>query len=126
VTNAVTTWDEILHRPLSGVRRVVATEPSGSIAGFAVAGPTRPKDLPEPITRPVELRALYVLRSRYGTGLGQSLLDAVLDRETAAELWVFQDNGRAQAFYRRNGFTTDGAEYVDERFPELLEIRMVR
>jgi RimJ/RimL family protein N-acetyltransferase len=39
---------------------------------------------------------------------------------------VFRDNPRARAFYQRNGFVPDGATCTEERFPDLVEIRMVR
>jgi RimJ/RimL family protein N-acetyltransferase len=58
--------------------------------------------------------------------VGQQLLDAALRREQPAELWVFRDNPRARAFYQRNGFVPDGATCTEERFPDLVEIRMVR
>jgi ribosomal protein S18 acetylase RimI-like enzyme len=56
--------------------------------------------------------------------LGQRLLDVAIGRE-AASLWVLEGNERAMAFYRRNGFTTDGAR-ADEEFFGVPELRMVR
>jgi hypothetical protein len=56
---------------------------------------------------------------------GQRLLDAVIG-DRAAFLWVFRDNPRARAFYRRNGFVADGAEQVEDFFGGPVEIRMVR
>jgi ribosomal protein S18 acetylase RimI-like enzyme len=52
------------------------------------------------------------------------LLDVAIGRE-AASLWVLEGNERAMAFYRRNGFTADGAR-ADEEFFGVSEIRMVR
>ncbi|WP_236077616.1 GNAT family N-acetyltransferase [Rhodococcus sp. P1Y] len=72
-----------------------------------------------------KLFALYVLDDYHGTGIGQQLLDAVLTEEPT-ELWVAQDNHRAVAFYRRNGFIPDG---VAQDFPGVdgfLTIRMMR
>lgn len=71
------------------------------------------------------LFALYVLESFHGAGVGQCLLDAVLTDEPT-ELWVAQNNRRAVAFYRRNGFVPDGSA---EDFPGIdgfVTIRMVR
>ncbi len=53
------------------------------------------------------------------------MLDAVID-DGPALLWVAKDNPRAQAFYRRNGFTPDGTEIVDQDVPTFVECRMVR
>jgi ribosomal protein S18 acetylase RimI-like enzyme len=103
----------------SGPPRVVA-EAAGELVGFAVVGPSRDDDPPAP----TELYALYTRRSCWGTGLGQRLWDAVRPDEPCS-LWVLEANGRAQAFYRRNGFVPDGAR---ERYDGLdaWEIRMVR
>ena len=59
------------------------------------------------------LDALHVLPDRLGTGVGQALHDALVERfaawgATSAELSVLRGNARAQAFYRRNGWRTDG------------------
>ena len=97
-----------------------------AICGLVAAGPARDPDGATRPARPAELWALYVEASRHGTGLGQRLLDSVLERHLPAELWVFRDNPRARTFYGRNGFVPDGATFVDDRFPDLPEIRMVR
>jgi GNAT superfamily N-acetyltransferase len=81
----------------------VAEDPTGVI-GFAAAHRTVE---PEAV-RPEELAMLYVLERAHGTGTGQALLDGVLGGRPAS-LWVAADNPRARAFYRRNGFTADGA-----------------
>lgn len=59
--------------------------------------------------RAEELTMLYVIAEWHGKGVGQRLLDAAL-RDRPASLWVAADNAQAHAFYRRNGFTPDGAE----------------
>lgn len=53
------------------------------------------------------------------------LLDAVLGLEPA-QLWVLKGNTRAITFYEREGFQTDGIEYIDPSDPHLIELRMVR
>lgn len=90
------------------------------VIGFASVGETRDDD-----RTGVELWALYILSSHYGTGLGQALLDAAIGTEPAT-LWVAEDNPRARGFYARNGFTPDGARKVDEAADDLAEIRMTR
>jgi GNAT superfamily N-acetyltransferase len=74
-----------------------------------------------------ELWSLYVLASEYGSGLAHELLTAVLPDEVPAELWVFEANPRARAFYGKHGFAPDGARHAFG--PELgnqPEIRLVR
>jgi GNAT superfamily N-acetyltransferase len=126
VRDAVTFWEDLLARPAEPeLSRLVAVL-GGRVVGFVVAGRARELDgRPAPV-RPVELRALYVAARHLGSGLGQRLLDEGLSAEQAAELWVFARNARARAFYDRNGFRADGAEFTDHRFPDLPEVRLVR
>lgn len=42
-----------------------------------------------------------------------------------AQLWVAEEKPRARRFYERNGFTPDGARFVDETL-DLAEARLVR
>ncbi|MEM8578855.1 MAG: GNAT family N-acetyltransferase [Pseudomonadota bacterium] len=67
------------------------------------------------------IHALYVAPDRQGRGIGKALLDAA-KAAPRLELWTFQANLRAQAFYRREGFTeaerTDGARN-DEGLPDI-------
>jgi len=65
------------------------------------------------------------LAAAHGTGAGQGLHDAVVDR-APAQLWVLRGNARAISFYTRNGFEFDGVEFIDPRDPDLVELRMVR
>lgn len=92
---------------------------SAGVVGFATAQTT-----PEPdAVRPEELTMLYVLARAHGTGAGQTLLDTVL-ADRRASLWAAADNPRAHAFYRRNGFTPDGAESAFGPIPRT--VRLVR
>jgi GNAT superfamily N-acetyltransferase len=56
---------------------------------------------------------LYVLPKHHGKGVGTSLLASAKHANDRLELWVFQKNARAIAFYERNGFAaverTDGS-----------------
>jgi GNAT superfamily N-acetyltransferase len=61
-----------------------------------------------------ELEHLYVDPPAQGRGHGGALLDRVLTRaQGPVELWTFQRNARALAFYARHGFAevrrTDGS-----------------
>ncbi|WP_378732661.1 GNAT family N-acetyltransferase [Nocardia brasiliensis] len=91
------------------------------VIGFAGAGPT----LDDPPVPPLQLYALYVRSPWYGTGLAHDLLRAALDPTVAYSLWVFEENPRALAFYRKHGFALDGTRRV-EAFTPSIEVRMVR
>lgn len=123
---SVARWVRILaESPPPGVIRVTALDRL-EVVGFATSGPTRALTARPVRAADLELWGLYVARDHLGTGLGQQLLDAVLGPATPAEVWVFRGNTRARAFHSRNGFRADGAEWVDARFPQLPEVRMVR
>lgn len=62
--------------------------------------------------RPITARALC-----------RRLLEAVVDPEKSAALWVADPNPRAQAFYRKHGFVADETAQVEGG---VREIRVVR
>jgi GNAT superfamily N-acetyltransferase len=102
--------------------RIIALDADNEIVGFADAGPGRDEDRPQEL----ELYAIYTLSRSYGTGLGAALLTAAL-AESAAYLWVLEDNPRARAFYGKCGFHADGKrELLPADWHALPEIRMVR
>jgi RimJ/RimL family protein N-acetyltransferase len=97
------------------------------VVGIATSGPARPNASAGRNVRDRELWSLYVRASEYGSGLAHELLTTVLPEGEPAELWVFEANPRARAFYAKHGFTPDGARHVFG--PELnhqAEIRLVR
>ena len=101
----------------SPARTVVAAQ-ARDLLGFATVGPSREDD----VAVDVELWALYVRASRWGSGLGHTLItDAIGDR--GACLWVLRGNDRAAAFYRKHGFAEDGTAGSDEYGTELRMIR---
>ena len=76
------------------------------------------------------LVGVYVTPSHRGTSVAADLLATI---ETWARgqgdfllLHVHEQNPRAIAFYRRNGFEPDGATVVAEQWENLVEFRMVR
>jgi GNAT superfamily N-acetyltransferase len=73
---------------------------------------------------PLELKSLYVAADHRGTGLAAALVDTAIGAR-AAQLWVFEGNDRAQAFYAKLGFVADGSRMLD---PDtgLAEVRWVR
>jgi ribosomal protein S18 acetylase RimI-like enzyme len=92
--------------------RCFIAEADGGMVGYALLR----DGAAEPCVQgpaPLELERIYVLRRALGVGLGQALLDrcVVAARELGkGTLWlgVWERNGRAQAFYRRNGFVEVG------------------
>lgn len=112
-------WTRILER---GETDAFVAERDGEIVGWATAGPGRDDDAP----RDRELEGIYLFASAYGSGAGQRLLDTAIG-EAPAYLWVMDGNGRAEAFYRRNGFTRDGATMTHPAGDAtILAVRMTR
>ena len=99
--------------------RVAVAERDGELVGIAMSGP--PLDAAAAWAR--QLYVLYVYAADHGTGAGPALLDAVVDPEESAALWVADPNPRAQAFYRKHGFVADGTTQVEDG---VREVRMVR
>jgi ribosomal protein S18 acetylase RimI-like enzyme len=93
-------WAEIVADDVTEVHVAVL---DGRIVGWCSTGAGRDADAP----RDLELEGIYVLAEAHGSGAGQALLDAGLG-DRPAFLWSAEDNPRAQAFYRRNGFRDDG------------------
>lgn len=101
--------------------RVAVAELDGRIVGIAMVGPSDDDDRQgEP-----HLFVLYTYNSIHGSGAGANLLEAVLEPSRPASLWVADPNPRAQAFYRKHGFTPDGSTQTDED-DGVTEIRMIR
>ncbi|CAM3012399.1 GNAT family N-acetyltransferase [Skermania piniformis] len=96
------------------------------VIGFADAGPPEPPPHSIPGTEipRTELRALYLLRAHQGHGIADALIAAAVGAD-ACQLWVFERNLRAQAFYHRHGFTVDGVRRKDD-FGSAYLVRMVR
>lgn len=122
VERMTASWERQLADPSNPWRNLVAEDETG-IFGFASVLDT-PTEAP---LDGIELGALYVLARAYGNGAGQALFDAGVGTR-ASGLWVLDDNPRAQAFYRRNGYTMTGEEKTDERYPGgvIRELRMAR
>ncbi|MEV5836074.1 GNAT family N-acetyltransferase [Nocardia sp. NPDC052112] len=111
-------WERIRVRyPRSTCVALVDDE----VIGFASSGPPRDES---PVT-PNELNALYVRAAWYGTGVADDLIRAAIAPDVACSLWVFEQNPRAQSFYRKHGFELDGTRRI-EAFTPAVEVRMVR
>lgn len=87
----------------AGVMGVWVALDGARVIGWASASAGRDAEPPYPL----EVEGIYVLASHYGTGAGQSLLDAAIGQQ-GAYLWMANGNARALSFYERNGFTPDG------------------
>lgn len=121
VQRSIESWDRMLR---NGAAATLA-EVDGTVVGVAAAGEATVRgDVPP--ARDRELSNLYVLQSHHGTGIGQTLLDAVVPPGTAAQLWLARDNPRALRFYERNGFALDGAENDGSGFGGIRAVRLVR
>jgi GNAT superfamily N-acetyltransferase len=112
-------WTAALTHERYRENRVAVAERNGELVGIAMSGP--PLDAAAAWAR--QLYVLYVYAAHHGTGVGPALLEAVVDPEESAALWVADPNPRAHAFYRKHGFVADGTAQVED---EVREIRMVR
>ena len=106
-------------RLVSGARAVALAGLGERIVGVVSWGDGSPAGVP-----PLELKSLYVSLVERGSGLADALLRHAIGEEPA-HLWVFEDNPRARAFYRKHGFVPDGRRGVDADtgLPELLLVR---
>ena len=114
-------WTVTIPRLAVDGGALLLAEEDDELVGFACSGPGRGEAAP----RELELYAIYVRASAYGSGLGQRLLDAAIG-DRPASLWVLERNPRARAFYERNGFAHDGTTELLPSFENLVEIRLMR
>lgn len=119
LTNDAESWRDGIARAVRSV--TVVAELDGAVVGFAHAGPATEEDAPRDWCLPM----IYQYSSAHGSGTGQALLDAAIG-DRPAYLWTAEDNPRALAFYRRNGFTPDGTRKTIPDWENLAAIRMVR
>ena len=61
----------------------------------------------------IELKRIYLLSNFHGQGIADALLQASIDHARTLDckrllLGTYEDNGRAQGFYAKHGFTTIG------------------
>ncbi|MET8340342.1 N-acetyltransferase family protein [Streptosporangium canum] len=120
VTNSVATFDET-PRTLDGWRRwleelterglpFLVADLSGEVAGYAYAGPWRPK----PAYRYTVEDTIYIAPGHLGRGLGKALLGPLVAESTQAGMHrmiaVIADagDGASAALHHRFGFTEAG------------------
>jgi len=109
------------------VSQLVADE-DGELVGFITCGANRDEDAAPEVG---EVRTMFVVSGRWRSGVGRALLDAGLDElrrlgYSAATVWSFAGNARANAFYEANGFGRDGAERTEAAWAHILEVRYRR
>ena len=114
-----TFWTAALTDERYATNRVAVAHRAGSLIGLAMSGPALDADA----WWPRQLYVLYVLASDHGSGAGEDLLNAVIESNETAALWVADPNPRAQAFYRKHGFLPDLTSKTEDG---VREIRMVR
>jgi GNAT superfamily N-acetyltransferase len=107
---------------------VLVADDDGELLGYVGCGANRD---PAPPAEVGEVRSLFVSPKAWRRGVGRELMDAALDdlRDrgyTAAIVWSFAANDRANAFYERTGFTRDGGERSNEAWAHIPEIRYRR
>lgn len=91
---------------------LVAEDDNGGWMAYAQLRPGAPPD--HPCEAPIELWRFYVDPAHHGRGVAQRLMEAVIAAARARHaktvwLGVWERNPRAQAFYRKAGFTDVGA-----------------
>jgi len=113
-------WRSVLSDARFAASVTVVAMRDGAVVGVAMAGP--PIDLDE---QPAgwQLYVLYLLAAEQGRGIGRRLLELVVEPGRPAQLWVAEQNPRAQSFYGAAGFVADGAVQVELG---VRAIRMVR
>ena len=93
---------------------VLAFDGAGAAIGFAMTRRgTRSNGVDA--ERPVEVQRIYVDRDSHGSGIGAALMNSCVEQARAWNadvLWlgVWQENPRAIAFYRRQGFEVVGVQ----------------
>lgn len=112
-------WAAALTDPKYNQNNIAVASYEVTIVGIAMSGPSLDDDA-EP---QIQLHVLYAYAAFHGSGVGTALLNEVIAATAPAALWVADPNPRAQAFYRKNGFVSDGTLKTGDG---VNEVRMVR
>jgi GNAT superfamily N-acetyltransferase len=112
-------WTVALTDERWSSNRTAVAEVDGTIVGIAMSGPAQEPD----DTEESQLHLIYVDAAHHGCGAGPALLNAVLEPDESAALWVADPNPRAQAFYRKHRFAPDGRSKTEDG---VREVRWVR
>jgi ribosomal protein S18 acetylase RimI-like enzyme len=109
-------WHDRLTSPL---RQTWMALRGDHVVGVASSGRSDEVDLPA-----LELMSLYVAADHRGGALAEQLLSRSIG-SAPAHLLVFEENRRAQAFYRKHRFRAVGHRQLDAD-TGIPEVRMVR
>lgn len=117
---------------LAAERTAVARTERGNIVGVAMVteGPEEwevkldPNFVPPATNR--YLSTLFTMPGTHGSGLGTTLLNAVLGPDEEAYLWSMIENQRAIRFHEKHGFKPDGHARNTTDWGGMDMIRMVR
>ena len=131
--SAAFTFEQQANELSDQQRSVFIAEIEGQAVGYAML---LPDDAPNQITgkKPIELVRLYVSKESIGSGVGAALMQACLDEAAARNfqtIWlgVWENNHRAQAFYRKWQFEEVGTHVFhlgDDPQRDLLMQRAIR
>jgi GNAT superfamily N-acetyltransferase len=120
-------WERNLRDAARDGVRIWVADAGSRILGFASVGPARDEDASR---GQEEIYSMYLDPAMWGKGVARDLMRTVLGDVAGGipvSLWVLADNDRARHFYRRHGFTPDGAERMEEfGGAPLLEVRLRR
>lgn len=72
-----------------------------------------------------DIPALYLNPSHRGQGHGKALLDRAKQGRDRLDLWTFQANTRARAFYRREGFAEVQCTAGKGNAEKLPDVRLI-
>ncbi len=103
-------WQELLEPDTEAAYTLVAEQRAVAVGFCSLATPSSEHDADDTTA---EIAAFYVAPSRWGNGVGTTLLTHALAelREggyTSVTLWVLDANEPARKFYERFGFAPDG------------------
>ncbi|MFI1307184.1 GNAT family N-acetyltransferase [Streptomyces sioyaensis] len=123
-------WQRRAARSEEGVAPLtfIGEASDGGWGGMVVVLVEADEEVPQ-----THLVGVYVRPGHRGTGLARELIRAAVGwswelAEPAVErvrLWVHEENGRAQAFYRALGFVETGRTCADPKDPAALERELV-
>lgn len=111
-------WTAALTDPRYAQNTVVVAVHEGELIGIAMSGAST-----DGFAGAQQLYVLYTYAEFHGAGVGEALLNTVIDRIEPAALWVADPNPRAHAFYLKHGFVPDGTVKIEDG---VREVRMVR
>lgn len=110
-------WASLLTQDPPAGFTLVAEAGDGSVEGvLSTALPSADEDAGE---RTAQIAAAYVDPSRWGEGVGRSMMEPALQRLldegwSEVTLWVFMRNAQGRAFFARAGFRLDGVRGAHE------------